>query len=128
MKLKLEPRKIGWNLLAGMVCGALVWALSVPVTGLREPFDSPGYYYITAMFIAGTLATLPAPRYWWVAVIGIFLGEGFYAFAMLPETRAWLAFGFVMNLFMLTWLASACGALTVYVVSRVRRRRFHRRP
>ena len=128
MKLNLAPRKIGWNLLAGLVCGALVWALSVPITGLREPFDAAGYYYFAAMFIAGLLAALPAPRYWWVAVIGIFLGERFYAFAMLPETRAWLAFGFVMNLFMLTWLPSAFGALSVYVVSRVRRRRSHRSP
>lgn len=97
MDWNLEPRKIGLSLPAGLVCGALVWALCVPITGLREPFDWAGYYDIAAMFIAGLLAALPVPRYRWVAVIGIFLGERFHAFAMLPETRAWLAFGFVIE-------------------------------
>ena len=126
MNLNLEPRKIGWVLLAGLTCGAIVWGLSVPLTGMREPFDSPGYYYMAAMFIAGLLAALPAPRYWWAAVVGIFLGERIYAFVMLPETRAWLAFGIVMNLLMPTWLPSALGALIVYTVNRVRTRRSRR--
>ena len=70
MKMKAERKKIGWVLLAGLACGAIVWALSVPLTGMREPWDSPGYYYIVAVFIAGILAALPAPRYWWAAVVG----------------------------------------------------------
>ncbi len=78
MNLILEARKIGWVLLAGIACSAIVWGLSVPLTGMREPFDSPTYYYMVAMFIAGILAALPAPRYWWVAVIGIFSGERIY--------------------------------------------------
>ena len=127
MNMNLEPRKIGWVLLTGLACGAIVWSLSVPFTGMREPFDSPGYYYITAIFIAGILATLPAPRYWWAAVVGVYLGERIYAFAMLPETRAWLAFGIVMNLLTLTWLPSTLGALIVYIVHRVRMWRSHRR-
>ena len=57
MKMKAERKKIGWVLLAGLACGAIVWALSVPLTGMREPWDSPGYYYIVAVFIAGILAT-----------------------------------------------------------------------
>ena len=92
MKMKAERKKIGWVLLAGLACGAIVWALSVPLTGMREPWDSPGYYYIVAVFIAGILAALPAPRYWWAAVVGVFLGERIYAFVMLPETRYWLLF------------------------------------
>jgi hypothetical protein len=95
-------------------------------TGMREPFDSPGYYYMVAMFIAGLLAALPAPRYWWAAVVGIFLGERIYALVMLPETRAWLAFGIVINLLMLSWLPSALGAFVVYLVNRVRMRRSRR--
>ena len=117
MKRNLEPRKIGWVVLAGLACGAVVWGLSVPVTGMREPFDSPGPYYLVAMFIAGILAALPAPRYWWAAVIGIYFGERLYAFVMLPETRDWLLFGIVMNLIMLTWLPATVGALLVYGVN-----------
>ncbi|MCZ6605248.1 MAG: hypothetical protein O7A03_08900 [Alphaproteobacteria bacterium] len=120
MKLNLEYRKIGWVMLAGLTCGAIVWGLSIPLTGFREPFDSPGLYYMTAMFVAGIMAALPAPRYWWAAVVGIFLGEHFYAYVMLPETRAWLMFGVVMSLLMLTWLPSALGAFSVYIVKRAR--------
>ncbi len=123
MNIILEPQKIGWVLLAGLACGAIVWGLSVPLTGMREPFDSPSHYYMAAMFIAGLLSALPAPRYWWAAVIGIFLGERLYAFVMLPETRDWLLFGIVMNLLIPTWLPAAAGALIVYIVNRLRMRR-----
>ena len=123
MILKLEPRKIGWVLLAGIACGATVWGLPLSLTGMREPFDSPSYYYVVAMFAAGVLAALPAPRYWWVAVVGILLGERIYAFAMIPETRDWLLFGIYMGLLTLTWLPPALGASIVYVVNRVRTRR-----
>ncbi len=126
MNLNLEPRKMGWVLLAGLTCGSIVWGLSVPLTGMREPFDSPSYYYVVAMFSAGILAAVPAPRYWWVAVIGIFLGERIYAFVMLPETRDWLLFGIYMGVLTLTWLPPALGGLIVYVVNRVRTRRSRR--
>ncbi len=126
MNLNLKSRKIGSVLLAGIACGAIVWGLSVPFTGMREPFDSPGYYYMVAMFIAGILAALPAPRYWWVAVVGIFLGEKIYAFVMLPETRDWLLFGIYVGLLTFIWLPSALGALIVYIVDRVRTRRSRR--
>jgi hypothetical protein len=115
--MKPERKKIGIVVLAGIACGSIVWGLSVPLTGMREPFDAPGLYYIAATFTAGVLATLPAPRYWWAAVIGVFLGEQIYAFVMLPETRLWLLFGILMHVLMLTWVPKAVGALIVYIVS-----------
>ena len=123
MELKLEPRKFGWVFLAGIACGAIVWGLSVPLTGMREPFDSPSYYYPVAMFMAGILAALPAPRYWWAAVLGIFTGERIYMLVMMPENRAWLLIGIYMGLLTFTWLPSALGAVTVYAVNYVRKRR-----
>ncbi len=128
MNLNLELRKIGWVLLAGIACSAIVWGLSVPITGMREPFDSPTYYYVVAMFIAGILAALPAPRYWWVAVVGIFLGERIYMFVAMPENRGWLLFSIYMGLLTLTWLPPALGGLIVYIVNRVRTWRGRRRP
>lgn len=122
--LNLEPQKIGWVFFAGLACGALVWGLSVPITGMREPFDSPSHYYMVAMYIAGIIAALPAPRYWWAAVVGIFVGEKLYAFFMLPETRPWLLFGIYMGLLTLIWLPAALGALTVYIVNWARTRRW----
>ncbi len=118
MSMNPEIQKIGRVLLAGIACGAIVWGLSVPLTGMREPWDSSGYYYFVAIFIAGILAALPAPRYWWAAVVGVFLGERIYAFVMLPETRSWLMLGVVMGLLMLTWLPTTVGALIVYIVNR----------
>ncbi len=126
MNLNLEPRNIGWVLLAGIACSAIVWGLSVPLTGMREPFDSPTYYYMVAMFIAGILAALPAPRYWWVAVVGIFAGERIYMFVMMPENRGWLLISIYMGLLTLTWLPPAFGGLIVYVVNHVRTRRSRR--
>lgn len=108
-----------WPVLAaGILCGAAVWGLSVPLTGVREPFDSPGFYYPVAMLVAGAIAALPAPRYWWLAVIAIFAGERLYAFAMLPETRGWFLFGLVVNALIPTWIPAAIGAACVALLSR----------
>jgi hypothetical protein len=74
------------------------------------------------MFVAGVMAALPAPRYWWLAVIAIFAGERLYAVVMLPETRSWFLFGLVINALMPTWWPAALGALGVYVTDRLRRR------
>ena len=54
-----KRRKIGWVLLAGMAGGAAVWGLSIPITGMREPFDSPTIYYWVAVLIAGILGARP---------------------------------------------------------------------
>ncbi len=77
------------------------------------------------MLLAGILAALPAPRYWWLAVVGVFVGERAYAFAMLPETRPWTLVGIILNFAMVSWLPSAIGAFVVYLVHawRVRRLR-----
>ena len=127
MKFNPVKWKTKWVLLAGIACGAVVWALSVPITGMKEPWDSPGPYYIVAVFISGILAALPAPRYWWAAVIGIFMGERIYAFVMIPNTRLLLLFGIFMGVMTLTWVPAAIGALTVYIVTVVNRRRARRR-
>ncbi len=104
--------------LAGIVGGSAVWALSIPITGFREPFDSPGPYYGIPILIAGVLAALPAPRYWWMAPIGIYLGERLYAFVMVPETRAWVLFGIIMNVLTLSWVPAAVGSLSTFAGSR----------
>jgi hypothetical protein len=120
MTVRGIPSKARRAFIVGVLCGAAVWALSIPVTGAREPFDSPTMYYPAAMFCAGVVAALPAPGYWWAAVIGIFLGERLYAFAMLPETRPWLLFGIIVNALLPTWLPAALGAFGVYLGDRWR--------
>jgi len=114
--------RVWLTLLTGIVAGAVIWWLSPLLTGYQEPFDSPSYYYLIAMFIAGSLATIPAPRYWWLAVIGIFIGERLYAYLMLPEIREWVWFGIVMNILGLLWLPALLGSLTTYVIFRTGKR------
>jgi hypothetical protein len=104
---------------AGLASGAAVWALSVPLTGRREPFDAP-LFYSAVMMVAGAVAASPAPRYWWLAVIAIFVGERVYAFVTLPETRPWVLFGVLINAVIATWLPSAIGAVSVLFMSRPR--------
>lgn len=112
-----------WNrlarvFLAGLLAGSMVWGLSVPITGFKEPFDSPEPYYLIAMFAAGVIAALPCPRYWWMAVIGIFLGERIYAFLFVPETRPWVLFGIVMGFLTLLWVPAAIGAFCTFAGNR----------
>lgn len=102
----------------GVGCGVLVWALSVPITGFEEPFDAPSLYYIASMFFAGVIATIPGPKYWWLAVIGIYLGERFYGLFFLPQGASYFLFAFVMNLIVPTWLPSTIGALITCYLGR----------
>jgi hypothetical protein len=77
--------------------------------------------------VAGVLSALPAPRYWWMAVIGIYLGERLYAFIMLPETRAWILFGLIMNIVTLTWVPATIGGLCTFTGSHWLAKRARRR-
>lgn len=103
---------------AGLVLGALVWVISVPLTGQREPFDGPILYYAVSTFFAGALSAWPSPRHWWIALLSVYLGQHLYAFLAYPDTRAWFLFGLFVNALIPTWLFAAAGALLTYLVSR----------
>lgn len=51
-------------IVAGLLLGAAVSGLSLPLTGQREAFDANPAWHLTATFLAGALGTLPAPRFW----------------------------------------------------------------
>ena len=108
------------SLFIALVSAAAIWFFSMPITGFLEPFDAPTLYYPVTMFAAGILAALPAPRYWWVAFMGVFLGEKIYISIMLPDGLVWLAFSIYIGVLTLTWLPSAIGAFLVYLVSKWR--------
>ena len=107
----------------GLTLGASIWAVSVSLTGVREPFDGPLLYYGTATFAAGALATLPSARHWWLAVPSVYLGEHLYAFAAYPDTRDWFLFGLFVNALVPTWFFTAAGALVASLAARRLRRR-----
>jgi hypothetical protein len=107
----------------GLALGSLVWAISVPLTGQREPFDGPILYYALSTFAAGVLSALPSPRHWWLALLSVYLGQHLYAFVAYPDTRAWFLFGLFVNALVPTWLFAAAGALLVHLVARWMTRR-----
>lgn len=108
-------------ILSGLVLGAAVSGLSLPLTGQREAFDASPAYYLSAAFIAGALATLPAPRFWWLAVFAVFLGEHAWYAAVYPDMRPWVLFGLVVNAIVPTWWSAAAGALLVFLGARAAR-------
>ncbi len=105
-------------LILGLSIGASIWAVSVSLTGVREPFDGPLLYYATATFAAGALATLPSPRHWWLAVPSVYLGEHLFAFAAYPDTRDWFLVGLFVNALVPTWFFTAVGALVTGLAAR----------
>lgn len=103
---------------SGLLLGALVWAISVPLTGHREPFDGSIVYYALSTFVAGALSAWASPRHWWLALLAVYLGQHLYAFVAYPENRAWFLFGLFVNALIPTWLFAAAGALTTFLISR----------
>lgn len=108
-----------WVVLAGLTCGAIVWGASPLLTGMREPFDSDTLYYPVAIFFSGVVASLPGPRYWWLSVPAVFLGEHLYALIAYPDLRPWFVFGIVINFIIPTWWPAAVGALLVFITYRL---------
>ncbi len=93
------------------------------LTGVREPFDSDTLYYPIAIFLAGVVASLFGPRYWWLSIPAVFLGEHLYALVAYPDLRPWFLFGIVTNFIIPTWWPAAVGALLVFIADRLLTRR-----
>ncbi|HZL72971.1 MAG TPA: hypothetical protein VFC86_10950 [Planctomycetota bacterium] len=62
----------------GIVFGWLIWEFSLTFTGLVEPWDSKELYYWWALFLSGVVASLPSPRWFWCAAMGVCLGQSAY--------------------------------------------------
>jgi hypothetical protein len=103
----------------GLVVGALLSGLSMPLTGQREAFDASPLYYFVGSFLAGALATLPAPKYWPVAILSVFLGEHLFYALVYPEMRPWFFWSLYINAMLPTWWAIAAGALLVFLMRRL---------
>lgn len=120
MNEETSPSRRWWVIIVGLVCGCIIWAMSVSVTGKVEAFDTLGYY-IPCMLFAGAVSTIFGPKYWFTAVISIFMGERLYI-ALLPSDIGGLGMAFysgVMGIFILTWLPAMVGALFVVYLTRM---------
>jgi hypothetical protein len=67
----------------------------------------------------GVVASLPGPRYWWLSVPAIFLGEHLYALIAYPDLRPWFLFSIVINFTVPMWWPAAVGALFVFSTNRL---------
>ena len=79
-------------LLAGTAGGALIWLASPLVTGYREPWDSPGPYYMLSLGTLGAVLGALAPRLFWLAALAGLCGEFlvFASQALFPPQEFWL--------------------------------------
>ncbi len=104
---------------AGIVLGAAVWALSPSLSGVTEAWDHPPYY-ITSLFIAGLLAACCGPRQFWLAPLGIYVGQTLYAVLFLPGGPLWMigmVFGAASS------IVALAGAAVPFVIRRLLRPR-----
>ena len=72
------------TLLVSAATAALVWALSPLLVGQREPWDTDGIFYVVALAVAGSVASLLAPRPLWAHYLGALAGQLGYAALFLP--------------------------------------------
>lgn len=76
-------------LAVGVLLGAAVWWASPLFTGHDEPWDAEGRYYVATLFVAGFVATIFQPKAFWVAPIGVYIGQllfGVYLYEPEGET------------------------------------------
>ncbi len=94
----------------GALLGIVIWWASPMVTGHDEPWDAGGKYYLGTLFLAGFVATIFLPKAFWVAPIGVYVGQllfGLYLYD--PESASLWPIGMVLAIFYC--LAALAGSL-----------------
>ena len=84
-------------------------------TGQEEPWDAEGRYYVGALFVAGFVATVFLPKAFWVAPIGVYVGQllfGLYLYE--PEGATLWPLGIVLAVFYC--VAALAGALACAIL------------
>ena len=114
MKRHLPATRAVMVFVAGCLLGALIWGASPLVTGHREPWDANLGFYTVGLIVAGFLSALISPRHFWLAPLGIYVGQSIYALAFLPKGPL-LPLGLLIGLgFCTLALAGAAGAFGIY--------------
>ena len=62
---------------------AVIWALSIPITGKSEPWDADSAYYFVALAVAGAISGAVVPKRLWAHYVGAVLGQIAYELAFL---------------------------------------------
>ena len=114
-----------FSLALSSALGALLWALSKPLTGRLEPWDAEGawlLYYPLGLVLAGLLAGAITGRIWAVWA-GIVLGQMAYALWALPaDPLMLLGLGFLLAYSVLALAGAALGNILRSSRSRASRR------
>jgi hypothetical protein len=63
---------------SGVILGMAIWWTSPMLTGHIEPWDVPGKFYPGMLFAAGFVAAAFLPKAFWVAPIGVYVGQLLY--------------------------------------------------
>jgi hypothetical protein len=63
------------TLLFGILLGILIWFLSHPLTGRREPWDADQPYFLVSLTIAGAVVGMLTGRRFWLAIVGLYAGQ-----------------------------------------------------
>jgi hypothetical protein len=100
---------------AGMLFGMAIWWTSPMFTGHVEPWDAGGRYYLGALFFAGFVAAMFLPKAFWVAPIGVYVGQILYGVYLCnpDELTFW---PLRMTLAVVECLAALAGALTCAIL------------
>jgi len=98
-----------------LLLGMAIWWASPLCTGHDEPWDAGGRYYVGSLFVAGFVASFFLPKAFWVAPIGLYMGQllfGLYLYE--PEGATLWPFGMVLAI--IYCLAALAGALACAVL------------
>jgi hypothetical protein len=102
--------------------GALVWLLSEPITGHREPWDAHSPYYRCALLAAGFIPACFSARRFWVWAIGAWLGQAIAFFSLVlsvPGPNFWpLGILLLSRDALLSLAGAAIGAGVHYLIFR----------
>lgn len=72
-----------WAFIVSAGLAALVWALSVPLTGKTEPWDAEWPYYFIGLAIAGAVSGAAIPKHLATHYIGAVSGQAAYELVFL---------------------------------------------
>ncbi|MGQ8367196.1 hypothetical protein [Glaciecola sp. 1036] len=82
------------SFLISTLLGAAIWFLSPYITGEIEPWDSPYFYYIYALVIAGFIAAIPKDASYSSVYFGVLVGQILYLLTL--STSALIIVGLII--------------------------------
>ena len=116
-------------LIAGVLLGALSWAIAAALSGKFEPFDSESGFLVTQIILSGASLLVGIKSGMvdcLILVFGAYLGMNAFAFAFGgSETRAWAMLGLITTVALVIYpvLAGLIGAAAGAAFTKFRQRK-----